>query len=86
MNGEQFETDRYEFECLICGNNIKVNPAFLSDDADNPEEQTINVTCSKCGTEYLVGKKEFGDGLIVTMVEGSEPELVEEEERNLEEE
>lgn len=75
MENISFDTDYRKFKCVECGEKISI---------DAVSEQIRTMTCEKCGIEYLVARNKDG-GLTVTLRTESEPELVVEEEKNLEE-
>ncbi len=76
MENVQFDVDGNAFECIECGALIEVKVA---------EKKPRPISCEECGTEYMVTKKP-GNGLSVTIITRSGPELVEKEEEELEEE
>lgn len=75
MENVSFDTDYNRFKCVECGEKITVEKA---------SDHVRTMTCEKCGTEYLVARNEEG-GLTITVRTASEPELVVEEEKNMEE-
>ena len=74
MENMTFETDSNVFRCVECDERIKVEIV---------EKEPRQIGCEKCGVEYLVAQN--GDGMTVEVLTKSEPELTEEEEKNLEE-
>ncbi len=76
MENIQFDTDENSFECVECQNIIRVEVA---------QQKPRPITCEECGTVYHVTKKE-GGGLSVTVITKSEPDIISQEEEELEEE
>jgi DNA-directed RNA polymerase subunit RPC12/RpoP len=76
MEHEQFETESNAFKCVECSRRIKVEVA---------EARPRPIGCPECGIEYTVTKNKKG-GLSVTVHTESAPELITENEEDLEEE
>ena len=75
MERMQFDVDGNMFKCVECEENITVKSV---------QKKPRPVTCGECGTEYMVAKN-AADGMAVTVVTESEPELVTHTEEELEE-
>ena len=76
MENYTFETDENALRCVECDERIKVE--ILQND---PRP----VSCEKCGTVYNVAKSPEGEGMTVEVMTQSEPDVISEEEKNLEE-
>jgi DNA-directed RNA polymerase subunit RPC12/RpoP len=74
MDNLTFETEYKAFHCMECNELIRVDIA---------ETEPRPISCERCNIVYMVSKK--GNGLSVTVVTDSEPDIIAEEERNLEE-
>ncbi len=74
MDNLTFETEHSAFHCVECNELIRVTIA---------ETEPRPISCEKCNIVYMVSKK--GSGLTVMVVTESEPDIISEEERNLEE-
>jgi len=86
MENLQFHVDKNKFNCVECGDVIKIPPKLIKAIENDPEERALPITCKSCGTEYEVGIDPEGAGLIVTVETTSESELLEEEEMEFEDE
>lgn len=75
MENYTFETDTNAFHCVECDDRIKV---------ERVQSEPRPVSCEKCGTEYNVAKSPEGEGMTVQVITKSEPDLITEEEKNLE--
>jgi len=76
MEDQQFEVEGKTFKCVECETEIEVVAV-----TDTPRP----VTCEKCETEYFIVKNDAG-GLMVTVNTASEPDVITQNEANLEEE
>lgn len=76
MENYTFETNDNTFRCVECEERIKV---------DVVQKEPRPVSCEKCGITYIVAKSPEGMGMTVEVVTKSEPDIVSEEEKNLEE-
>src|SRR3989338_9789019 len=76
MENIQFDVDENSFECVECQGIIRVEVA---------QKKPRPITCVECGTVYNVAKNEKG-GLSVTVITRSEPDVISQEEEELEEE
>ncbi|MFA4819855.1 MAG: hypothetical protein WC613_02740 [Candidatus Aenigmatarchaeota archaeon] len=76
MENYTFETDDDAFRCVECDERIKV---------DVVQKAPRPVSCEICGTAYLVAKSPEGQGMTVEVLTKSEPDVISEEEKNLEE-
>ncbi len=76
MENYTFETDENAFRCVECNERIKVELV---------QKHPRPVSCEKCGTEYLVAKSPESEGMTVEVITKSEPDIITEEEKNLEE-
>ncbi|HIG97214.1 MAG TPA: hypothetical protein HA230_02610 [Candidatus Aenigmarchaeota archaeon] len=77
MENYTFETEDNAFHCVECEERIKV---------DVVQKEPRPVSCEKCGIAYLVAKSPEGLGMTVEVLTKSEPDIISEEEKNLEEE
>lgn len=76
MQNYTFETDENAFRCVECDERIKVEVV---------QKEPRPVSCESCGTEYLVAKNPEG-GMTVEVITKSEPDIITEEEKHLENE
>ena len=76
MDNYSFDTEENAFRCVECDHRIKVDRI-----GDSPR----SVPCEKCGTVYNVAKSPEGAGMSVEVITRSEPDVISEEEKNLEE-
>ena len=76
MENYTFETDENAFRCVECSERIKVGVV---------QKEPRPLSCEKCGTAYLVAKSPENDGMTVEVLTRSEPDVISEEEKNLEE-
>ena len=76
MENYTFETDENAFRCVECSERIKV---------DKVQDEPRPVSCERCGTTYNVAKSPEGEGMTVEVLTRSEPDVITEEEKNLEE-
>ena len=76
MENYSFETEDNAFRCVECDERIKV---------EKVQKEPRPVSCETCGTVYNVAKSPEGEGMTVEVVTKSEPDLISEEEKNLEE-
>jgi len=86
MENMQFHIEDNKFECVECGNIIEISEQFIESIESDPDQKPLPLTCDECGTEYLIALDPTGPGLIATVKTSSEPELISETERELEEE
>ena len=75
MDNYSFDTDHNAFHCVECNELIRVE---IAESAPRP------ITCDKCETVFMVAKKPEG-GLSVQVMTESEPDVISEDERNMEE-
>ncbi|HLC77096.1 MAG TPA: hypothetical protein VJH04_02735 [archaeon] len=76
MDNYSFDTEENAFRCVECDNRIKVGLV---------QKEPRPVSCEKCGTVYNVVKSPEGAGMSVEVVTKSEPDVISEDEKNLEE-
>lgn len=76
MENYTFETEENAFRCVECDERIKV---------EELQGEPRPVSCEKCGTTYNVAKSPEGEGMTVEVLTQSEPDVISQEETNLEE-